>query len=1775
MAANQNRMSVYSTQSALRPANQPSTQLSTTTLLNALHTSFHQSQPYPLESSASVAVNTWVTALNAGPDGRIGGTVDLELARRAWEHARRRAEDGCIILGSLHDATPSLLAPFVSAVPVSVPGTFYTALNALRPFFSCVTPKNASTHRYSALAATLTLALTGDLTGASLALSTSGIDTKAGLLDIPAAPGYRAFDVFYYLLKNATATEREFLELRDPSTYALLKKSDTYEPPSFLPTADDAAAAEDFRESLKAIGIKGSSLRNLLTVLASILKLGDALGFLVDEDDLVTTCEEVAGLLDLDPEVLIKKCDTAEREILIGAIYEATVDWVISKANDAIRSEIRNGRFVGSSSSSDEDRSGANTPPTSEEGDSVSITVVDIPSSSLCRALAMRTVFDDTTGINAEMKEDGVEVVAPGSSVTREMNSAVADNDFDLGMTGSPAAKEREVELDRREGILEKIGSELDGESFLKRILYPIDGQGISLGRTGRFSLPTLVTSSRLWFHLSLHPTDESPATLASLAPTAIPWSAGSVSSQIRTWRLAEWANHRNKHLDYTADFDINEFVDRYSRLGCQSGRDGVESWIMERGWSNGDVVVGSERVWIRESAWWEAESMLDLKPMDVGTAGILGPMDNGYGAPTPNMDDSFFQSPFNDNMNGSSANLLDRSQSMAGRSQFGARSLAPTQAKTMRSAVPGDYGLGTKGDDKRNAITYYGELDPEMNEPRTITEEPITFGRRAWVAVVWALTFWAPSFVLRFVGRMKRPDVRMAWREKIVLIFLIALLNGIVVFYIVAFGKLICPNWDKAWTATELSYHQGEEDYWVSHGGKVYDLTKFWRTQHSDTSVQTTTDNMLPFAGLDVSPYIRPPLIRACQGLVSAETTYLQPNNTLLYPQGEHVSGSRNTDPRSKLSSLTWYEDTFLPSMAEMYKGDLVVDTKDVQTDGRQNQHMWVIIDNNIYDLTDYFYTKKLMNNLAQYSFFGDDVEALFQSNAGQDVTEQWRTIANSTFRTNAMACMQNAFYAGKTDFRDTPRCQVNNYILLAFTIILCAVILIKFLAALQLGSKRRPAMQDKFVICQVPAYTEGEDHLRKGLDSLTALAYDNKRKLICVICDGMIVGGGNDRPTPKIVLDILGVDPKIDPPALPFKSVGQGSEQLNYGKVYSGLYEYEGNVVPYIVVVKVGKESEQSKSKPGNRGKRDSQILLMSFLNRVHHRSPMSPLELEMFHQINNIIGVDPELYEYLLMVDADTMVKEDSLNRLVASCANDAKIAGICGETSLENEERSWWTMIQVYEYYISHHLAKAFESLFGSVTCLPGCFCMYRLRTADKGKPLIISDQVIKEYADINVDTLHKKNLLSLGEDRYLTTLMTKHFPHMSYKFIPDAFAQTAAPETWSVLLSQRRRWINSTIHNLAELVFLKDLCGFCCFSMRFVVFIDLFGTIILPATCIYLGYLIYLVASGTGQFPLISIIMIAAVYGLQALIFIIKRQWQHIGWMIIYILAFPIYSFVLPIYSFWKQDDFSWGNTRVVLGEKGAKQVVATDDEGFDPRSIPLQRWDDYATANNLPGRRGYVPAEKEGIYQDGGYEMDDMHSTYSSVKPASTILTGMPGTNMQFRPPQSPGPFNALNRQSTYSHLSHGYPDQQQEQHRLMSMGGMSDYAQQQQPGRFSRQNSQAFGQDTNLLSGMHSPTGPQHPGNRARSPLGNYPSQGNMSRPASHMSLGLNGFQTQGPSENDITNAIRSCLQEVDLDNVTKKQLKALTEQRLQCQLSPEKRVFLDAQIDAELANM
>ena len=355
---------------------------------------------------------------------------------------------------------------------------------------------------------------------------------------------------------------------------------------------------------------------------------------------------------------------------------------------------------------------------------------------------------------------------------------------------------------------------------------------------------------------------------------------------------------------------------------------------------------------------------------------------------------------------------------------------------------------------------------------------------------------------------------------------------------------------------------------------------------------------------------------------------------------------------------------------------------------------------------------------------------------------------------------------------------------------------------------------------------------------------------------------------------------------------------------------------------------------------------MLLMRFLNRVHYNLPMTPLELEMHHQIRNIIGVNPTFYEFLLQIDADTVVAPDSATRFVASFLHDTRLIGVCGETALTNAKSSFITMMQVYEYYISHNLTKAFESLFGSVTCLPGCFTMYRIRAAETGKPLFVSKEVVDAYSEIRVDTLHMKNLLHLGEDRYLTTLLLKFHSKYKTKYIFRAHAWTIAPDSWKVFMSQRRRWINSTVHNLIELIPLQQLCGFCCFSMRFVVFLDLLSTIVQPVIVAYIAYLIVLLATDASVVPLTAFVLLGAIYGLQAIIFILRRKWEMIGWMVIYVIATPIFACGLPLYAFWHMDDFSWGNTRVVTGEKG-RQVVVSDEGKFDPATIPRKKWEEY------------------------------------------------------------------------------------------------------------------------------------------------------------------------------------------------------------------------------------
>ncbi|WVQ83744.1 chitin synthase 1 [Cryptococcus sp. DSM 104549] len=493
-------------------------------------------------------------------------------------------------------------------------------------------------------------------------------------------------------------------------------------------------------------------------------------------------------------------------------------------------------------------------------------------------------------------------------------------------------------------------------------------------------------------------------------------------------------------------------------------------------------------------------------------------------------------------------------------------------------------------------------------------------------------------------------------------------------------------------------------------------------------------------------------------------------------------------------------------------------------------------------------------------------------------------------------------------------------------------------------------------FTVCLVTCYSEGEDSVRGTIESIAATNYSDARKLIWVVCDGMITGHGEKMSTPDICVGMLDADPRFgNPMPMGYIAVGSGAKRENRAMVYAGHYvSKNGHRTPTIIVVKCGMPSEASEKKPGNRGKRDSQLVLMNFFSRVTYNDRMSPLDFDMFRKIQTLMGVTPDYFEAVLMVDADTRVYPDSLKHLVNCMHADNMIMGVCGETRIANKRQSWVTAIQVYEYFISHHLVKAFESVFGGVTCLPGCFSMYRIKarkdTDNDWVPILVKPEIVAEYSQCEVETLHQKNLLLLGEDRFLSTIMLRTFPRRKNIFLPQARCRTVAPDTFSVLLSQRRRWINSTVHNLMELVRVRNLCGTFCFSMQFVVFMDLVGTVVLPvAICLTGALIVNSIITPPNSFQeAIPLMLLAAVLGLPAvLILITTRKVIYVAWMMVYLLALPIWNFVLPVYSFWHFDDFSWGETRKVQGEVVSKKGHDDPSAIFNGTTIPLRRWEDW------------------------------------------------------------------------------------------------------------------------------------------------------------------------------------------------------------------------------------
>lgn len=167
--------------------------------------------------------------------------------------------------------------------------------------------------------------------------------------------------------------------------------------------------------------------------------------------------------------------------------------------------------------------------------------------------------------------------------------------------------------------------------------------------------------------------------------------------------------------------------------------------------------------------------------------------------------------------------------------SNFGSESYAPSRNMF-------------QGADKK-ALAEKEPLAGEIQEGETTEVLKESSARRRWVALCWILTWWVPTPCLTYVGRMKRLDVRQAWREKLALNMLIWFICGCAVFVIAILGNLICPT-EHVFNQSELaSFNKDSTTVYTAIRGEVFDLS-ITAARHLRTVSVVPTKSLLTYGG-------------------------------------------------------------------------------------------------------------------------------------------------------------------------------------------------------------------------------------------------------------------------------------------------------------------------------------------------------------------------------------------------------------------------------------------------------------------------------------------------------------------------------------------------------------------------------------------------------------------------------------------------------------------------------------------------------------------------------------------------------------------------------------------------------------------------------------------------------------------------------------------------------------------------------------------------------------
>ncbi|KND50694.1 MAG: N-acetylglucosaminyltransferase [Parcubacteria bacterium C7867-001] len=250
----------------------------------------------------------------------------------------------------------------------------------------------------------------------------------------------------------------------------------------------------------------------------------------------------------------------------------------------------------------------------------------------------------------------------------------------------------------------------------------------------------------------------------------------------------------------------------------------------------------------------------------------------------------------------------------------------------------------------------------------------------------------------------------------------------------------------------------------------------------------------------------------------------------------------------------------------------------------------------------------------------------------------------------------------------------------------------------------------------------------------------------------------------------------------------------------------------------------------------------------------------------------GIHRATHDIVVFIDSDSFIERGAVRHLV-KYFSDPTIGAVSGHTDVYNRDTNMLTQMQALRYYIAFKIYKAAESVFGFVTCCPGCCSAYR-----------------RSYLLEFVDEWHHQRFLgtecTFGDDRSLTNFILRKY---RAAYSAEALAHTVAPDSISTYVRQQQRWKKSWVRETfiaASFVWRKHPVA--AFFFYAYVFLALAGPIVFLHAMVW-NPILY------GILPLVylsGLFLMLMLHGIYYRIYVGKRPW------FLAVLSFWFYSVIL-------------------------------------------------------------------------------------------------------------------------------------------------------------------------------------------------------------------------------------------------------------------------------------